>query len=392
MRIAYVYDAVYPWEKGGVQKRIFELAWRLAKDHDVHLYGMQYWDGPSVIEHEGIVYHGVCEPRELYVDDRRSIPQALYFATAVARALLRDGNEYDVIDVSIFPYFPTLAASVCTLLPDTPLVTTWHEVWGSYWKEYLGRLAPFGDAVERLTARVPQYPIAVSGVTADRLTHIGPSRDSITVVPNGIDIDHIRSVSPAVDGFDVLFAGRLIKDKNIDLLLEAFDRVAIEHDVTLGVIGDGPELDRLRAQSQRLVASDRVTFLGFLEEYEDVLSHMHTAQVFVSPSTREGFGITYVEAMAADCTVIGADHPESAASEVIGEGGFLVGAGVDPLVDTLDRILGGERPPADPVAIARQYDWDVITERLATVYYRVAIDARTNPTTKVYDQYGCDRA
>ena len=133
MKIAYVYDAVYPWEKGGAQKRIFELARRLVENYEVHLYGMQYWNGPSVVEREGIVYHGVCEPQELYINGRRSISQALHFATEVTGSLLRDVNEYDVIDISVFPYFPTLTVKACTILQNTPLVTTWHEVWGSYW-------------------------------------------------------------------------------------------------------------------------------------------------------------------------------------------------------------------------------------------------------------------
>lgn len=57
MKLALIYDAVFPWEKGGAQKRVWELARRLADDHDVHLYGMHYWDGPVVIEREGVSIH-----------------------------------------------------------------------------------------------------------------------------------------------------------------------------------------------------------------------------------------------------------------------------------------------------------------------------------------------
>ena len=89
MKIAFLYDAVYPYEKGGAQKRIWELARRLADNHDVHLYGMHYWDGPPVIERENVTLHGVCEPQELYVEGRRSIPQAIYFAVTLLPTLLR---------------------------------------------------------------------------------------------------------------------------------------------------------------------------------------------------------------------------------------------------------------------------------------------------------------
>jgi glycosyltransferase involved in cell wall biosynthesis len=225
--------------------------------------------------------------------------------------------------------------------------------------------------VERLTATVPQHPIAVSRVTADKLATIGPDRGSIQVVPNGIDFERIRSAAPADDGFDVLFAGRLIDDKNVDLLLAAFDRVA-DADVTLGVVGDGPERDRLEQQAATLDCAGRVSFLGFLDDYDDVLAQMRAASVFASPSTREGFGITFAEAMAADCLVVAAEHPDSAASEVVGNGGYLVKPTVDGVARGLSRALMGERPAEDPTAVATEYDWDAVAQKAEDVYIDVA--------------------
>ncbi len=89
---------------------------------------------------------------------------------------------------------------------------------------------------------------------------------------------------------------------------------------------------------------------------------MQTAEIFASPSTREGFGITYAEAMAANCTVIGADHPESPASEVIGNAGFVV----ESITDALRQTHEGDTPTDDPVKHARQHDWDTITDQAAT--------------------------
>jgi Glycosyltransferase len=210
-------------------------------------------------------------------------------------------------------------------------------------------------------------------VTADRLAEIGPSRDEITVVPNGIDVDQIQQAPRPQIGYDILFAGRLIEHKNVDLLLDAFDAIADTHDVTLGIIGDGPENDRLQQHAATLTHADQVDFLGFLDDYEDVLGHMRAADIFCSPSTREGFGLTYAEAMAADCCVIAAEHPESAADEVIVDAGFLVSPTVDDIATVLDRTLTGERPSADPVIRANQFDWDTVAVH-AEQYYQRAID------------------
>jgi glycosyltransferase involved in cell wall biosynthesis len=81
---------------------------------------------------------------------------------------------------------------------------------------------------------------------------------------------------------------------------------------------------------------------------------MKAARVFASPSTREDFGITSLEAMASSCTVIGADNPESAAGEVIDDAGFVT----KPTTDALASALAGNRPPTDPIQRASQYDWD----------------------------------
>jgi glycosyltransferase involved in cell wall biosynthesis len=51
---------------------------------------------------------------------------------------------------------------------------------------------------------------------------------------------------------------------------------------------------------------------GFLNNYEDAVSHMRAADGFASSSAREGFRISFLEVMIAECTVIGGDHPESA--------------------------------------------------------------------------------
>ncbi|ADQ68695.1 glycosyltransferase [Halogeometricum borinquense DSM 11551] len=377
MNLAFVSNVVYPFVTGGAEKRIHEIGTRLAaRGHDVTIYGRHFWDGPKETTHEGVTLRAVAPGTDLYTDDRRSITEAIDFAARLAYPLSKQlrRNEHDLVVASVFPYFPVLSAKLAALGTETPIVSTWHEVWRDYWDDYLGTLAPFGKVVEHLTARTPQHPIAVSGITADRLTEIGPSRDDIEVVPNGIDVEQIRNAplpeENGESGYDVLFAGRLIADKNVSVLIDAFDSVAESHDATLGIIGDGLEFDRLQRQAQRIDHADRVTFLGFLDAYEDVLGHMRAADVFASPSTREGFGITYAEAMAADCTVIGATHPESAASEVIGDAGYLAEPTVESVAESLARALEGDTPPTDPLERATRFDWDTVAELAESAYER----------------------
>jgi glycosyltransferase involved in cell wall biosynthesis len=151
-------------------------------------------------------------------------------------------------------------------------------------------------------------------------------------------------------------------------LLSAFDELAAEHDLTLGIVGDGPRSDELRDHAQSLTHSDRVTFHGFVEADRDVYGHMRAADVFALPSVREGFGITVLESMAAGCIPVVASHPNSAATEVVGECGFVAEPDVSPLADTLERALTEGDGAPDPVEHARDFDWDQVSAMAEEVY------------------------
>ena len=81
MRIAIVYDAVYPYSLGGGERRYYELAIRLAQaGHEVHWYGMRWWSGPRIMHKDGVTYHAICPKLPLYTrSGRRSIIEAFIF-------------------------------------------------------------------------------------------------------------------------------------------------------------------------------------------------------------------------------------------------------------------------------------------------------------------------
>ena len=55
MKMAFIYDAVYPWIKGGAEKRIYEIGKRLAKKHEVHLYRVGWWNGALTMTGNSII-------------------------------------------------------------------------------------------------------------------------------------------------------------------------------------------------------------------------------------------------------------------------------------------------------------------------------------------------
>lgn len=366
MRIAYVYDAVYPWETGGIQKRVWEIARRLATDHDVHWYGLRYWDGPAVTTREGVTLHGVMEPPELYVDGRRSIPEALAYSARLVRPLL--GSSFDVVDCQEFPYFPAFSTKLQSTLRRSVMVLTWHEVWGEYWTEYLGSKGVLGQAVERLATHLPDQHVAVSHRTRRELNGLGVENSA--VVPNGISMAEVASVDPADGPVDLLYVGRLIPEKNVDLVVRTVAELRDENpDIECVLVGDGPEWDRIERLVAELGLENNVRMPGLLEEYEDVLGLMKAAEVFTLPSQREGFGICALEALACRTPVVTIEHSQNAAQELVTDG--VTGAVCDPTPGALAaavRRVRSEANPADCVAFARRYEWDRIAEQTERLY------------------------
>jgi glycosyltransferase involved in cell wall biosynthesis len=376
MKIAIVYDVIYPYVKGGVEKRVWELAIRLTHDgHEVHLFGMKFWDGEDIINHEGVFLHGVSPAQKLYTSGRRSIWQAVYFSLHLLSPLLKE--KFDIIDCQQFPYFSCFSGKLSSKLKKTPLVITWHEIWGEYWYEYLGWKGFGGKITEQLVARLTQNSIAVSESTKTNLKSSG-YRGNITIIPNGVDLQHIRSINPSDETSDIIFVGRLIKEKHVDLLVRAFGILSSEQpQLRLLIIGEGPDQDVITKIIHALSLEDRIVIRGFQDNHDKVIALMKSAKVFVNPSTREGFGITALEALACGIPVVTVDHPANAIRGLINEkNGFTCSLSEKDLAETIHRALQRHAwMKNDCIASALAYDWEKITSDIEK-YYLSVIETR----------------
>jgi len=374
LKIAFVYDAIYPWVKGGAEKRIYEIGKRLAERGDeVHLFGVKWWEGENIIEYEGMTLHGVCAARELYINGKRSISEALIFSVKLFKPLLKE--KFDVIDVSVFPYFSCFTVRTVSVLRKTPAFFTWHEVWDDYWYEYMGRRGFFGKIIERIVAKISSENIAVSEWTKKQLISIGTDPEKIQVVPNGINLQKITGIKPANKTCDIIFAGRLIKEKNIDVLLNAVARLKANlPQLKCCIIGDGPEKDRLLKLSRELEIAGNVEFAGFLE-YDALIARIKSSRVFVLPSSREGFGIIVIEAFACGVPVITVSEKRNAAQDLIDEGvnGFVVEPHQPEEIAkfakmVLDGDFANKERSYDIYCSSMKYDWGEVVEKIPFKY------------------------
>jgi len=366
MKIAYVYDAVYPWVKGGAEKRIYEISRRLAaRGHEVHCYGMKWWQGRDDIEMDGVHLHGICPARPLYCNGKRSITQAAYFAGR----LLAIRTNADVLDCQNFPYLSCFSAKLISRLQGPKLFITWLEVWGEYWREYLGGKGRAGQAVEWAAARLTDRNIAISKRTQRDLLSLGGGVAEL--VPPGIDCKMISEIAPSGQLSDLVYVGRLIEHKNIDQFIRAVKHVKSEiPDVKVLIVGDGPEIDNLKLLAREMDLDQNISFLGFVEDYNYALALMKSSRIFVSPSTREGFGMAALEANACGIPVVTVNHDMNAVMDLISKDTGLI---CQPEEEDLSRailtlLLGQSINKERCINAAKEYDWDAVCNRAERVY------------------------
>ena len=377
LKIAFVYDALYPYVIGGAERRYYELARRLALDHEVHFYSWTYWSAGDSRLNPDVHHHGVGSPPRFYANDgKRRISEALAFALRLTPQLAR--ARFDVIDCASMPYLPTLSAQACARMTGTPLLVTWHEYWGPYWRSYLPRLASAAAAIERLSTLAGDIHVAVSSLTASRLRASSLRHVPTVVVPNGVDLDVLQAASPALKSGEVVFLGRLIREKRVDLLLRALALLRPKHkDLRCTIVGDGPMRPELERLASELGLQDSVAFTGFLEE-RAALETLRASGVCVLPSEREGFGMVVAESQAIGVPVIVTRSPESAATDLVEDGvtGLICEADPGSLAAALDTVHSSsalrKRITENGRKTSLSYGWDRAAETMETIYWAAA--------------------
>lgn len=372
MKIVFVTDSIYPYHTGGKEKRLFKISEQLVlMGYQVEIFTMQWWEGAKLKNTPQGTLHAVCKKKDLYVNGRRSIWQAVYFSGKLFFPLLQE--KFDVIDADQIPFFPLLMARGICWLKHKQLYATWHEVWGKeYWRKYLGFFGYFAYFIEKITSRLPDKIIAVSNFTRNRLLEIlHVPTNKITVVPNGVELHCAASIQKK---YDLFFAGRLLAHKNVDVLIKTIALVK-EKKPTLSalIIGAGPEYKKLEELIKKLKLEQHIELRNFVAE-ADFHKYFSQSKIFVSCSVREGFGIAVLEALAFGIPALVIDHPENAATELIQSGGngYSLPLNEQVIAEKILLILNNpelyNKLVQQTIISAQKYSWDKIIPDLLKIY------------------------
>lgn len=370
-RVALVYDSVYPRTKGGGERRFFEIGRRLSDRFDITYFFHGSMDrGESRGRPR---YVGVGGSRLMYAPHgRRSVTHGIEFALRLARPLI--ASRPDVIDCSSVSYAAIPVCAAIARLCRARLVVTWHEYVGTGWGGYLpGSLAAVASSVERIAPHLSRCNVAVSRFTARRL--LTGSGVGARVIPNGIDWATICAAPPHPDGADIMFVGRLVWQKRVDLLLDAIRLLPPSvGPLQVMIVGDGPERPALERALRDLPRAVTVRMISSIETDAELFGRMKASRILVLPSIQEGYGLVVAEAQACGAIPLVVSHPNSAATDLVthGETGLVCEARSSEIAQALgllatdDALCSRLRERAQAVSSSR--DWGNVSRDTAALF------------------------
>ena len=294
---------------GGAGRYVHEIFRRLTRRYSVTVLCSGGASSPTEQEIDGITY--------------RHFPGAFHRILLPARYLVKFARKTDLLVDNADVGIPWLSP----LYSRTPRITIIHQLVREIFFDELPRpLSNIGYELEPLLYRLYSKSkiVAASQSTARDLLYCGIPRQNIDVISPGVTNPGLPRTpladrSPRTIGC----VTRLMKYKKLQLALKAFSTVvrAIP-DAKLLVAGSGPYGQELASIAYDLGVSKNVRFLGRISE-NNKFKLFGEARIAISPSYREGFGISVIEANSVGTPVVAWDVPGLRDSIINNETGFL---------------------------------------------------------------------
>ena len=368
-RIAMLGHKRIPSREGGVEIVVGELATRMVKKgcsvtcfnrKGHHVSGAVFDKSPTDS------YNGVALKNVWTLDKKGLAAMTASFSAAVCAAF----GKYDVVHFHAegpcaMLWLPKLFGKKC--------IATIHGLdhkrakWGRFASWYIRTgekcAVRFADEIIVLSANVKEYFKQTYG------------RDTV-FIPNGVTRPKILLANKIIEKYNlnkdeyILFLGRLVPEKGITYLIEAFKKVKTEK--KLVIAGGASDSGDFEARLKALASDDqRIIFTGFVEG--ELLEELYSnAYLYVLPSDLEGMPLSLLEAMSYGNCCLTSNIPECVT--VVDEYGVSFEKGnITDLATKLQQLCDGEKMVAKYKAaaqdyICQKYNWDDITQKTLQLY------------------------
>lgn len=369
LKIAMLGHKRIPSREGGIEIVVGELATRMAaRGHIVTCFNRKghHVSGEAFDDEKRNEYCGVRLKNVWTLDKKGLAAMTASFSAAVRAAL----GRYDIVHFHAegpcaMMWIPKLFGKKC--------IATIHGLdhqrakWGKFASWYIRTgekcAVRFADEIIVLSENVQKY-------------FLDTYKRETKFIPNGVSRPEIVEAVEITERFGIkkddyiLFLGRLVPEKGIHYLIEAFK--SIKTDKRLVIAGGASDSSEYAAELKQLASDDpRITFTGFVQGR--VLEELYSnACIYVLPSDLEGMPLSLLEAMSYGNCCLTSDIPEC--SSVIGEYGFTFPRGNVEELSTILQSLNDDSELVDKYKkssaeyICQKYNWDDVTNKTMKLY------------------------
>ena len=380
MRLMLVVPSFYPESYGGAERQASLLAEALAR-LGVEVTLLAPTLGRETPERTTVAWGAIWRVRLKALPARggRYLASTVAWTWRVRRLIARHRSEFDLVYVfhgRLHVAGPLLGARAAGLPIFVKLGAGGpsFDYRALYRKRYL-----YGALVAAMQTRWTTGFVAVSRQVERDLQGVGVTPARIHRIPNGVHLapsERVEAALGARSGRRFISVGRLVHDKNVEVLLQA---LAALPQAELTLVGDGPHEDALKALARQLGVADRVRFLGALEAVApELLAH----DAFLTASVHEGLSNALLEALAAGVIPIAA--AASGVDELIEDGrsGFIAAQPAPAaFIAAMGQVLA--MTPVERAAMSRAahgkaaagFAIDAVAGRLIALFRTAAGDA-----------------
>lgn len=347
MNIGLFTDSYYP-EINGVATSVLTLKIELELlGHTVYVFTTT---SPGSPEHEHNVFRVPSLPCILITERRIGLFYQPKLAALIKKLNLDLIHTHTEFSLGIFGRIMARELGI-------PMVHTYHTIYEDYTHYVTNirtidkRAKSFARIFTRVCCNHVEQVIVPTEKVKNLLLQYNVNR-AITVVATGVNLrkfdtstipssvkDDIRNeVGLKSNEKVILYIGRVSKEKNISEIIDTMAEYTKSHDdVKFIIVGNGPDMDNLVKQVKRLDLEEKVIFLG-AKPWDQIANYYNIGDVFVSGSTSETQGLTYIEAMASGLPVVARD--DSCLDEILEQGynGYRF-TNREELIKGLDLIL-----------------------------------------------------
>lgn len=289
MKILQVTGRLHPYIMGGIGAVVDNLSRKLVeKGHEVTVLTFKFDNAKS--------NESYSPPYQLLQFDYQLSPWDNFISFPMALWLLRKRYDYDIIHAHSHLFFPTFLCGLLRSLGSSPFIVTNH---GLYTAPILGCKLWLKTFAKFIIYRFADKIICLSQSDKKALETIEIKTTKIEVIPNGIDTNKYYPIKRESNhSNNILYVGRLVPEKGLLTLLDAFNLVTKEiKEVCLVIVGEGLQRGKVIQKIKKYKIEGKVSIRGGISGQE-LIKEYQSADVFVLPSFREGFPIVLLEASA----------------------------------------------------------------------------------------------